>query len=116
MMLTMALTKMINSCECIVFLNTPSSILPSDYINGQTTDSPWIYTELAMSSLIQRKNPSEHRELASDGARIDEAIRVKYDVDLSHLTELSAADLIAWRVDTKGIKGPKALDILYNRE
>jgi hypothetical protein len=113
MMLTTALCKMLNSCECIIFVNTPSSILPDDYINGNKTDSPWIYVELAMSSLIQRRRPSDHREITNDSVRTDEAMRMRYDVSLSHLKNLSVVELSVWEAATKGLKGPKALDALY---
>jgi hypothetical protein len=112
MMLSMALAKMINSCECVMFLNTPSSISSSKYINGQVTESPWIYSEIAMTSLIQKRDPSEHRVRKSIVV-MDEALKVKYDVNLSHLASISGAQIKKW-VDSAGTaKGGRALDVLY---
>ena len=41
MMLSVALTQMIDNTECLFFLNTPNSITPDTIINQ--TESPWIY-------------------------------------------------------------------------
>lgn len=49
MMLASALMKMIDKCECMFFLNTSSSINLSD-----KTESPWIYYELNIASIIQK--------------------------------------------------------------
>lgn len=54
MMLSVALTQMIDNTECLFFLNTPNSITPNTIINQ--TESPWIYSEIAMSRLIRKKN------------------------------------------------------------
>ena len=43
MILSVALTKMIDNTECIFFLNTPNSISASTIIDK--TESPWIYSE-----------------------------------------------------------------------
>ena len=111
MMLTTALTQMIDRCECIIFLNTPSSISPNDYIVGHTTNSPWIYVELAMSSLIQKGPRSSYRDLAEDAVK--DPLRVKYDAPLGHLTELSVSQLKDWQRASNGLKGPKVLELLY---
>ena len=114
MMLSTALAKMMNNCECIIFLNTPKSIPSGDYIRGHITDSPWIYSEIAMTSLLQKRSPSDHRELAKSIARVDEALRIRYEVELNHLTKLSPADINKWQKNSPGSKGGNALDILYN--
>ena len=113
MMLSTALAKMINQCECAIFLNTPASISSKGYIHGDVTESPWIYSEIAMTSLIQMRDPSEHRVLRKSLVRADEAMQVKYDVDLGHLTTLSRRELEVWVNRAKGVKGVAALDVLY---
>jgi len=57
MMLSVALTQMIDNTECLFFLNTPNSITPDTIINQ--TESPWIYSEIAMSRLIRKKELKE---------------------------------------------------------
>lgn len=51
MMLSSALATMIDKSECIFFLNTPSSL----NINKKT-ESPWIYYELNIASVVQEKS------------------------------------------------------------
>ena len=50
MMLASALMEMIDKCECMFFLNTPSSI----NIN-EKTESPWIYYELNIANTIRKQ-------------------------------------------------------------
>lgn len=113
MMLSTALSKMINSCECVVFVNTPNAISSKGYIEGETTDSPWIYSEIAMTSIVQKRTPAEHRGYMAKAAMMFESLNVKYDIDLTHLTPLDFDDLAKWRSDNNK-KGSRALDALYD--
>lgn len=60
MMLASALMKMIDKCECMFFLNTSSSINLSD-----KTESPWIYYELNIASIIQKISKVEVPKMES---------------------------------------------------
>lgn len=117
MMLSIALMKTIDRCESVFFLNTPNSILPRDYIKGKgVTASPWIYSEISMCSLIRKRPISAHRtfslEALAESRSLEKSLQVDYDMDLSHLSLLSQADLFAWRkVCNK--RGARALDSLY---
>lgn len=121
MMLSTALTKMINDCECIFFINTPESISPKTYIETEgTTDSPWIYSEIAMTSLVQKRSPKAHRErmltkaaLANESYTFDHALQVEYDVDLTHLTPLTVETLEKWH-NSSAKQGAETLDTLYS--
>lgn len=117
MMLTIALTKMIHNCECIIFIDTPNSISPKEYIKGgRTADSPWIYSEISMTSLVRRRSPIAHRGVVAKSARavdsLTESFQINYDVDLSHLTPLTSEFFTRWTTGKK--KGLEALDALYN--
>ncbi|MCA8100987.1 hypothetical protein [Burkholderia contaminans] len=118
MMLSTALIKMLDNCECIFFINTPHSISPKAYIETEgTTDSPWIYSEIAMTSLVQKRSPQEHRERVLIKAGLateayDHALQIKYDVDLTHLARLTADNLLNWQ-QSAAEKGAKSLDKLY---
>jgi len=112
MMLSVALTEMMNNCECIVFLNTPKSISSENYIRGNVTDSPWIYAEIAMTSMIQKRSPQQHR-ISSAVEALDEGLIINYDVDLSHLTDITQSDLDRWSRESQGVTGLDALDKLY---
>lgn len=101
MMLSTALTMMIDQAECLFFLNTPNSIQTGETIDK--TKSPWIYNEIAISRLIRKKKLSEYRpertKAFTDLGRIDESFVMNYDANLSHLQNLTADDLIQWKED-----------------
>ncbi|MFY2853730.1 hypothetical protein ACOTJG_07155 [Achromobacter xylosoxidans] len=115
MMLSTSIAKMINNCEVVIFVNTPNSISTKEYIKGRgATASPWIYSEIALASLIQRKTPEEHRTEGSVKVEASlESLKVKYDLDMTHLTELSTDDLLNWSAKIQQ-KGTASLDALYS--
>ena len=49
-----ALAKMIDHCECLIFINTPNSIPYSNNDKAKTA-SPWIYNELLIAHLLKNK-------------------------------------------------------------
>ena len=61
MILNGALIKMMDKTECIMFINTPSSISSQDIASPKHTASPWIYSELLYSKLIGTRKLSEYR-------------------------------------------------------
>lgn len=118
MMLSVALTQMIDNTECLFFLNTPNSITPDTIINQ--TESPWIYSEIAMSKLIRKKELKEYRDVAlmesprafAEGG----TLKVRYDLSIDHLTDIRANHLKKWMNVWKiGSQNSKylALDKLY---
>ena len=125
MMLSVALTQMIDNTECLFFLNTPNSITPNTIINQ--TESPWIYSEIATTHLIRRRHFSEYRlkrmvESFSDGGEL----KFRYDLPTEYLTEINAGILETWEkawssLDSSNYKYPQysedlsvhALDKLY---
>lgn len=116
MMLSTALTTMIDHCECVMFLNTPRSIQAKESIQGSsnTTPSPWIYSEIAMTSMIRCRVPDRHQTVVKSFAldSATESLSVQYDVNLGHLTRLDDNDLKNWSAQpTK--RGTAALDALY---
>lgn len=84
-MLSVALSRMIDRCECIIFINTPHSISSREYIEGDITDSPWIYSEIAMTRLIEKRSPEVHRRAKTAAATesYDAELKVRYDVDFT---------------------------------
>ena len=116
MMLLSALAKMMDSSECLMFLNTPASVAVKDATTGASaTFSSWIYGEAALSSIIRRRHPSEHRPRrvrAVVESFEDELPGVKYKLPLDHMRELGNAKLLEWnRTPVKG--ATSALDALY---
>jgi hypothetical protein len=123
MMLSTALLDMIDRCECVVFINTPHSFKPADYLQDEgKTESPWIYSEIAMTKMLRQKTPAEHRPMPTMDSinasleHLKEArnFTVHYPADLFHLTPLSLGDLQDWQKNEINRKrGAYALDTLY---
>ncbi|CAK7076044.1 MAG: hypothetical protein PARBA_03099 [Parabacteroides sp.] len=104
MMLSTALSMMIDKVECLFFLNTPNSIQPKDSISR--THSPWIYYEIAATKYIQKKERSDYRlhggvELFSEGGSIllekaERGVPIDYEIDTEHLTDIYRGALAKW--------------------
>ncbi|WP_061810459.1 toll/interleukin-1 receptor domain-containing protein [Rossellomorea vietnamensis] len=120
MMLSNALTKMMDKAECLIFINTPNSITTSDVVKNKTK-SPWIYNEIHTSYLLRKNTPERHKHLEKSlyhGKLKFEKLDIVYDVKLDHLNPLSTHDLAVWRKRRGGMRGifsaEHALDILYD--
>jgi len=114
MILNTALMKMIDATECLMFINTPNSLLLDDVISGAATTSPWIYSELLTSRLIRHKKLSEYRQqtILEHAERYD-ALGVEYNVSIDHLTEVSDGDWLYLWANCKGKGAEITLDTLY---
>ena len=121
-MLCTALSKMMDNTECLFFLNTPNSISSSSIVNQNETNSPWLYYEIGMSSLIRKPlhKHTSRKELikAKTFSELNEAerkLQIKYPLQTEHLKKVTGADLVKWRNVYEG-EIPRAtypLDKLY---
>lgn len=119
MMLCMALNKMIDKTECLFFINTPESLEVSDDIEFKHTASPWIYAELQISRVIRQQRPNRFlmkRNIKRPLVENSKKLRVKYNVDLTHLVDLRIRDLVWWRKSVQDDLDRHALDKLYLRK
>lgn len=117
MMLSVALTQMIDNTECLFFLNTPNSVSIGASIDG-TTPSPWIYSEIAMSRLIRERLPERDEAVSESQSRqkcFSSDLIIRYPLPMGHLTELNSDDLLTWGRYCKATSRHhrKALDCLY---
>lgn len=132
MMLSSALSSMMDRTEALFFLNTPNSNTVIDLMDK--TKSPWIYSEIEISKLIRRKKDrtilkgptftSEMRKVLNESV---ETLDMNYDLDLDHLIHLDTQGLKAWEEEYKkyakyiqgifseGLEKPFALDVLYKQ-
>lgn len=105
MMLSVALSQMIDNTECLFFLNTPNSITPDPNINQ--TASPWIYSEIAMSRLIRKKELQEYRIMEQNESlktfSKDEKFKIQYDLPTDHLVNINGYVLRKWEETWKDI-------------
>lgn len=113
MMLTMALMTMIDRTECLFFLNTPKSINLDEKFN-MGTYSPWLYTEIGISRMIEKKLSRRPCNFSKENLREKKLLKSSmwYQTAISHLTTLDAGDLNSWKRNYQ--KTPKhPLDVLY---
>ncbi|MDO6745541.1 hypothetical protein Q4553_13310 [Tenacibaculum soleae] len=115
MMLSTALTKMMDKSECLFFFNTPESISFKQGVKSSTL-SPWIYAEIETSKMLRHKKLSEYRKLrketrffAKEDVQLNESIQ--YPIDLDHLTSINQKDIIKWVNSYNNEEYP--LDLLY---
>ncbi len=60
-MLSVALMKMIDACECLLFVDSDNSL---KYAKGQVaTPSPWIYEEMGFSQMLRVNLPDRYKKL-----------------------------------------------------
>ena len=86
MMLSTALTETMDRSECVVFFNTPNSIVMKDELasikkDSKITTSPWILYELTMVSEMRRTKPDRRSAFFEHNmsAKRDDFV-IEYDV------------------------------------
>lgn len=102
MMLSHALTQMIDYSECFIFLKSSESISIQDTQKG--TFSPWIFHELATVDTIRenRNRKSLPQEIAKVHAgmfskRCDESLKIFYPIPYKRPISLVKDDLENWQ-------------------
>ncbi|WP_433863024.1 hypothetical protein [Sphingobacterium thalpophilum] len=112
MMLNTALMQMIDTCECVIFVNTPNSVKANEVVDKVV--SPWIYSELGMTKLIKKKGLNEYRSsVLIENSEYFSELSIEYDLDTNHLTELNNLNLRMWRLMKNLEKNDHPLDVLY---
>jgi len=115
MMLSTALTKMMDKAECLFFLNTPESISFKEGVKSSTL-SPWIYSEIETSKLIRHRKLSEYRKIRRETRFFSKgAVMLNEDIqfpaDLEHLKTINQEDIKSWISKYSNEEYP--LDLLY---
>lgn len=127
MMLSTALSKAMDACESVFFVNTPNSIQVDKYIKGKSnTDSPWIFSEIAMTKLLRRRSLESHRraiEIALGSITgnqslesVEEYSYIHYPVDVTHLQKVTDEDLRKWAMLQSDAPKTYSLDHLYEQK
>lgn len=127
-MLSSSLVDMIDSTECLIFINGEGS---SSFKNDLETNtlSPWIYTELTVSDIIRIKVPARHYEsylkknaglenfeLSESVAVEDANLKVNYAITsiLNKIPLITLNNLHEWKSNKNGENNNyKNLDALY---
>ena len=100
MILMNALTKMMDKTECLMFLNTPNSIVFKNSITSKTY-SPWIFGEIETSKYIRRVIPDRLKTKIKDSTKYfstlnESELKVVFQANTSHLINLNCNDLNNW--------------------
>lgn len=119
-LLATALASMIDKTECLIFLNTPTSLSASQAAQEAATYSPWIYLELSVASTIRERDPHEHRQSTKTAAGYGNVIIEARSFSpvyrlgdrLMPAMRLDASKLNTW-VEHFNQAGGHALDALY---
>ena len=87
-------------------------------LQHDTTFSPWIYSELICSSLIQQRRPERYSSQRMQGTQnfdaVNESLQIAYEIPTKHLLPLDPKTLSAWKEAYMGNK-LHPLDVLYNQ-
>lgn len=119
-MLATAITEMIDNTECIIFINTPNAISLSNDIDkiqrgeNKVTLSPWIYHELAMTSVIRRRELKDTRKKVKY-EKFSESVGIEHEVNryLKNMISINERELMLWKNKYKKFNG-FSLDLLYD--
>lgn len=125
--LSVALSKMMDRCECVFFINTPHSVIPKNskgsYSNENSTFSPWIYFEISMLDIIQIRDPHPReipvsesiQDSVKSGMAFDSA-SIKYIIDFEKMTNLTDQNISEWYMEKNNPENSheNPLDILYS--
>lgn len=120
MMLNCSLLRMIDSCECLMFIDTSKSVDRRKL--SDKTFSAWLYSEITISKFIRKRTPERRKgryQLLNEGltsAMDSFALKVEHGMDRNHLMDLTPDGFASWVEDVKERKlsGRMALDPLYD--
>lgn len=101
MILMTAILKVIDSSKCVFFLNTPNSISPVKDSIEQATYSPWIYSEIMFTHIIDK-----NRKFKGLDSSLSESLKHHDDIDLKmnfklpteHLVSINNTTLKHWKI------------------
>lgn len=123
-MLSIALQKMIDKVEAVIFLNTDNSIKICSDNKMNKTYSPWIYSEIICTQLVRKKPLIAYRDYIYEtrtesafleGMQFIMHTAISYTVSLEHLKKMDQKDLKKWKDEYIFNKAnyQYALDALY---
>lgn len=96
MVLSNALMQMIDKCKYFFFINTENSIIPEIKSEEcvEKTKSPWIYNEIMITKLIQKKPVPFNFGEEDLSINEQENVNMIHEIDLEHLFKIDLSDLL----------------------
>ncbi len=105
LMLSTALSEVIDKSECLFFINT-NNTLENIQIKGSEvesrTASPWIMHELKTSAIIRRYKSLDREKLISESTgleALEKSAGFSFSVPTEHLTKINETGLSKWAED-----------------
>ena len=114
MMLSAALGMMLDSTECLIFLNSSQSVSSKEDAVS-TTQSPWLFAEIAMARIVRKQIPERPRplrEFTEKRAAAGPTIEYEIATALATLSDMTSKTLNMW-YDRQEQRQGYALDALY---
>lgn len=119
LLLSTALTKMLDNSEAIFFLSSPHSV---QSIENTVTSSVWIYHEIVTCGMLRRKYPIRshlsQRCFASEGiieGRLADGYTMDFKINLSDFKTINRDKVYEWKAKRiKMSSNIHSLDILYH--
>ena len=102
MILNTALAKMIYQTDCLIFVNTENSTIKENITDESKTLSPWIYSELALSKIIEPQEYLKHSFILNESE--ERQIPIVLHAETEHLKILTTNHLINWATCTEQIR------------
>ena len=103
LILSSALTRMIDSADSLFFINTANSVY-----DGGKTKSPWIFTEILLSSMLRKKphvGRLEHLNMESFegivGTEVRKGVGFSFPLDMKHMHKVTSEMLEKIRNDAE---------------
>lgn len=113
LILMIALKKMIDNSECILFLKTPNSIkIDKSIKKEENTASPWIFSEIEIANSIRIIEPKRYKTTFAENYEfVKNSLSFSYQANLDEFYDINNEIFEEW-LDKKS-KNENALDILY---
>ena len=113
LILMIALKKMIDNSECILFLKTPNSIkIDKSIKKEENTASPWIFSEIEIANSIRIIEPKRDKTTSAENCEfVKDSLSFSYQTNLDEFYDINNEIFKEW-LDKKSKNG-NALDILY---
>lgn len=118
-MLLTALFEMIDACECCIFIESHNSEIRLNDIEGTSTFSPWIFSEINFINKIRINPPERYKSTRtySGGGRINESEEFKIAYPLGSIDDMEVITYGILQELFSGVvssdSGEQVLDRLY---
>jgi hypothetical protein len=119
-MLASALHEMIYNTEAVFFLNTNKSAKVNTKDLVKRTESGWIYSEIKMCKLVEKRTPYEHSSRQDSDDKFysfngvnESHNRFEWKLDTSDFHQLNWSDINNWKSNKNDNEHP--LDTLYKQ-